>query len=323
MANLPETPDYPAGIYQLETSDPVLGGPGGIANRQPEQLGNRTAWLKDKIDAFLAGTVAVFKATRLATARTLSISGAGSGSASFDGSANANIALTLADSGAVDGTYPKVTINTKGLVTGGAALEAADIPSLDWSKIASGKPTLLGGYGISEATQAEAEAGTGNTKPMTPLRVFQALRSAAAVATEALRGVLRIGTQAEVDAGALDDVAVTPKKMRWGFLLSATPNGYLVLPTWLGSFIFQWGAITPTNLAVGATRQEVHTFPIAFPAVCLGAVGGPDCAGGQYVRGWLKRNNISATGLAVQVENDTGSGSGTQAIGSYYYAFGK
>lgn len=128
MANLPETPDYPAGVYQLETSDPVLGGPGGISNRQAEQLANRTAWLKAKVDAFIDGTVAVLKATKLATARTLSISGAGSGSTPFDGSANANIVLTLADSGAVAGTYPKVTVNAKGIVTGGAVLAAGDIP---------------------------------------------------------------------------------------------------------------------------------------------------------------------------------------------------
>lgn len=173
------------------------------------------------------------------------------------------------------------------------------------------------------ATQVDAETGTNNTRRMTALRVFQALRSAAATATELLRGVLRVGTQAEVDAGTLDDVAVTPKKMRWGFLLSATPNGYLVLPTWLGSFIFQWGAITPTNLSPGSTRQETHTFTLAFPTVCIGAVGGPDCNGGQFARGWLKRNSISITGLTVQVENDTGTGQATQAIGSYYYAFGK
>ncbi|WP_280374553.1 hypothetical protein [Pseudomonas sp. BN515] len=138
MANLPETPDYPAGVYQIETSDPVLGGPGGIANLQAEQLGNRTAWLKAKIDAFLNGTVAVLKATKLATARTLSISGAGSGNASFDGSANANIVLTLADSGAVAGTYPKVTVNAKGLVTSGSPLTSADIPA---SLALTGTPT--------------------------------------------------------------------------------------------------------------------------------------------------------------------------------------
>lgn len=129
MANVPETPDYPAGIYQLETSDPVLGGAGGISNRQAEQLANRTAWLKAKVDAFLDGTVAVFKATKLATARTLSISGAGSGSGSFDGSGNTNIVLTLADSGVAAGTYLKVTVNAKGIVTAASVLTSADLPA--------------------------------------------------------------------------------------------------------------------------------------------------------------------------------------------------
>lgn len=168
MANLPETPDYPAGVYQLETSDPVLGGPGGISNRQAEQLANRTAWLKAKVDAFIDGTVAVLKATKLATARTLSISGAGSGSTPFDGSANASIVLTLADSGAVAGTYPKVTVNAKGIVTGGAALAAADIPGLDWSKINGGKPTTLGGYGITDAAPLASPGLTGNPTAPTP-----------------------------------------------------------------------------------------------------------------------------------------------------------
>nr|DAI08989.1 MAG TPA: hypothetical protein [Caudoviricetes sp.] len=49
MANLVEIPQWEDGIYQIETSDPVLGGPGGIANKQAEQLGNRTAFLKEQI----------------------------------------------------------------------------------------------------------------------------------------------------------------------------------------------------------------------------------------------------------------------------------
>lgn len=68
----------------------------------------------------------------------------------------------------------------------------------------------------TEATQAEAEEGENGTRKMTPRRVFQALRSAAANASETLRGVLRIGTQAEIDAGESAAVAVTPRTLMKG-----------------------------------------------------------------------------------------------------------
>lgn len=60
--------------------------------------------------------------------------------------------VSLATSGAAAGTYPKVTVDVYGRVTAGAALAATDIPALDWSKINSGKPTTLAGYGISDAS---------------------------------------------------------------------------------------------------------------------------------------------------------------------------
>lgn len=45
MANLVETASYDAGVYQIETVDPVVGGPGGIANLQAQALADRTAYL--------------------------------------------------------------------------------------------------------------------------------------------------------------------------------------------------------------------------------------------------------------------------------------
>ncbi|HBO3043121.1 TPA: phage tail protein [Pseudomonas aeruginosa] len=159
MATLPESPDYAPGIYQIETSDPVVGGPGGVSNKQGEQLACRTAWLKVQVDGLVTGSIVAGKAARLSALRTLSITGAGTGSAAFDGSANAAIALTLANSGVSAGTYSKVTVNAKGLVTAGAALVASDIPALDWSKITTGRPTTLGGYGITDAL-AKSDAVT-------------------------------------------------------------------------------------------------------------------------------------------------------------------
>ena len=90
-------------------------------------------------------------ANKLATARTISLTGDATGSTPFDGSANKSIIVVLANSGAAAGTYTKLTIDAKGRVTSATALSASDIPNLDWSKITSGKPTTLGGYGILDA----------------------------------------------------------------------------------------------------------------------------------------------------------------------------
>lgn len=61
MANLTETPVFETGVYQLETTDPVLGGPNGISNRQAQLLANRTAWIKERLDnAGLGGQATEF-----------------------------------------------------------------------------------------------------------------------------------------------------------------------------------------------------------------------------------------------------------------------
>lgn len=43
-----------------------------------------------------------------------------------------------------------------------ATLAASDVPNLDWSKITSGKPTTLGGYGITDALPLSGGTLTGN-----------------------------------------------------------------------------------------------------------------------------------------------------------------
>jgi hypothetical protein len=56
MANLVETGAYDAGVYQIETADPVSGGALGIANKPLINLANRTAYLKAITDQISAGT---------------------------------------------------------------------------------------------------------------------------------------------------------------------------------------------------------------------------------------------------------------------------
>jgi hypothetical protein len=55
MAFLSETSAWEAGIYQLETTDPVEGGAAGKDNVAPRQLANRTAYLKAQVDNLNTG----------------------------------------------------------------------------------------------------------------------------------------------------------------------------------------------------------------------------------------------------------------------------
>lgn len=273
MADLPESNEWTPGIYQFETSDPVLGGPEGIDNLQGKQLASRTKWLKDQVEKVISGATAIGKAVKLATARTISVSGAAMGSTSFDGSANAAIALTLADSGAVAGTYAKVTINAKGLVVAGSSMVAADIPALDWNKITTGKPTTLAGYGITDsvkagdkAGQTEAEAGTDDSKWMTALGVFRAITKVVGQATESVFGWARVATQVQLNAGVDDTTIITPKKIKAGFSVLLEGSGYIALPSWLGGWILQWvngGAVA--SIPSGGNSSKTLTWPLAWP----------------------------------------------------------
>lgn len=83
-------------------------------------------------------------ATKWATGRTIALTGDITGtSAAFDGSGNLSFATTLANSGVTAGTYKSVTVNAKGLVTGGS------------------NPTTLSGYGITDALNLSGGTLTG------------------------------------------------------------------------------------------------------------------------------------------------------------------
>ena len=99
-------------------------------------------------NAFVAGTV---NPARL-PAFTGDISKA-EGSATFN----------LNNSGVVAGSYGKVTVNAKGIVTGGSQLSDDDIPSgIDWTKINAGTlPNTISGYGIVDGVSVSGATLTG------------------------------------------------------------------------------------------------------------------------------------------------------------------
>lgn len=69
--------------------------------------------------------------------------------------------ITLTPTGVAPGTYTKVSVNDKGQVVSGGSLVETDIPSLPFSKVSSGKPSTLAGYGILDALPKEGGILTG------------------------------------------------------------------------------------------------------------------------------------------------------------------
>lgn len=100
------------------------------------------------------------------TARTLA-AGAGISVSNGDGVAG-NPTLALSASGVVAGTYQKLTVDAYGRVTAGTTLAPADIPALDWSKITSGTPTTLAGFGITDAVKGGQQLMTSSGQFVVP-----------------------------------------------------------------------------------------------------------------------------------------------------------
>ncbi|MFW9602456.1 MAG: collagen-like protein [Prevotella sp.] len=107
----------------------------------------------------------VLSATKWTTARTLSLTGDVTGSSSIDGSANANITMTLANSGVTAGTYSNVTVDGKGRVT------------------AATNPTTIAGFGITDAyTKTEVLGSFGRlSNPLLDLPLKNSLTMKAGV----------------------------------------------------------------------------------------------------------------------------------------------
>ncbi len=299
MADLRESKDWAGGIYQLETSDPVLGGPEGISNQQAKQLAGRTRWLRMKVEAFIDGTLAVGKAVQLATARTISISGAATGRASFDGSAHANIPLTLKDSGVTPGIYTKVNVDAKGTVTSGST------------------PTHLADLGITFATQREAEMGADTNKPMSALRVFQAIAIKVVQATASAPGIARLATQSMVKSGTDNSAMVTPETL-------ATLFPFRGRAVYVTPGVYTWevpDGVTKAWVVVigGGGGGSLSAF---YPGPAGGAGGGiakklVNLAGVKSLM-----VTVGAGGIGASVKGAGGTNGGTSSIGTLMYATG-
>ena len=110
-----------------ETSSTAYAGDKGkaLADRLTTAEGNITSndgditALQTRATNLENGTTPAGKATKLATARKISLTGDASGNTTFDGSADKSISVTLANTGVTAGTYSAVAVDAKGRVTAG------------------------------------------------------------------------------------------------------------------------------------------------------------------------------------------------------------
>lgn len=97
-------------------------------------------------------------AAKLKNAREFSVTGDASAPAvSFDGTQNVQLSLALATmAGLTAGTYTKLTVDTKGRVTGATNITLEDLPSIPASKV-TGLPTKVSQLTNDNGYQTEAQ----------------------------------------------------------------------------------------------------------------------------------------------------------------------
>lgn len=125
-------------------------------------------------------------------------------------------------------------------------------------------------------------------------------------ASEALVGISRFATLAEVVSGASGAIGVSPSYLKNGFASSFGANGYIVFPTWMGSFMFQWGRY---SLAAPVASTVVVKFPIPFGTVLHAWTGVDGAANDQ-----IGTQGITATGMTVS----KGSADTSPRTGSWF-----
>jgi len=154
--------------------------------------------------------------------------------------------------------------------------------------------------GIAEiATQAEVNAGTDNTRIVTPAKLKA---TTYAQATQTLAGIAEIATQTETNTGTDNTRIITPLLLRNGMAAQAANRGFLQLPPWLNSFIIQWGVEDKGSSATTGTI----TFPISYPTAAYIVIPTNTATGPQLLN--VLANTPTTTGFTwFGVNTSTGA----------------
>ncbi|MCD5969769.1 gp53-like domain-containing protein [Pseudomonas quasicaspiana] len=117
------------------------------------------------------------------------------------------------------------------------------------------------------ATDADFSAAVADDTKMVTIQKIKAwFFTVVTQATERVSGIARVATQEEVNSGSDDSTIITPRKLRMGVQIiksGNTGNCAVLLPTWLGSVLIQWGV----HIANTADAETTVTFPLAFTVI--------------------------------------------------------
>ena len=341
MADLNETPVWENGIYQIETTDGVAGGPPninggqGLANAGVAQLANRTGWLKATMENGLAA------AALLAAIKTVDGPGSGLNADTVDGKHYAQIVTDIVAE--VTGAAPATldTLNELAAAMGDDPNFATTITAAIAAKLGTNDKAadahLLDGVDGSDyarkdvtATQefAAALGVNGDRIEITRLggNAFFYLRGANAdpygllykshaTGEISLRRYNGAGSvEGEVRLTNNGDIELNSHKA-WhagDAAYSLASNGYQRLPSGL---ILQWGTGSASN---GGSVS----FPIAFPNACLFAIAGDSNVGENLTNAQnIGVSGTSTTAFTIAVHNLDGTAAAT-ANGCRFFALG-
>jgi hypothetical protein len=126
-------------------------------------------------------------------------------------------------------------------------------------------------------------------------------------------GLVQRATDPEVVSGVNDTKFITPKKLKLGFSVSLSPNGWIDFPSWLGGLQVRWG-----KYAANKNSNTTVNYSKGFSSGCFGvSTNFAELIGRGDVS--LSYNFAGASSFVADYHRD---GSGGGSVQCWYIAIG-
>jgi len=255
-------------VYQLETTDPVLGGSGGIANLPSQQLTNRTAWLKAQVEAIQSMLASGVQPLDVVLTALSALTVAAANKMIYSTGENA---FALTDISA----FARTLLDDADAATARATLGAAPIASPTFTGVPAAPTATAGTNSTQLATTAFVASAIANLVASSPAALDTLSELAAAlgndpnfatsIATTLGGKVGKTGNESIAGIKTFTSSPIVPdgdasgEPVHYGqFAASLAASGYQKLPSGL---IMQWclGSV------VFSEGYSTVTLPLTFP----------------------------------------------------------